>query len=383
MDKAKIIKWKFILLLIPVIIFVITMRTPMTFRAVPKPCGVLHTCPFQISEQTITPLNNTKHLLVSAYADQRVTGFDIRIIGIFRRDSIQLLHCLFCCSGYFSGSTPATISQHSDNFSFAFTTTDIMCQIPQHCNATHVTLLTQADEKKMSDQIWLPIRNKKTNEKEDERLHFNFTVCISNLFGDYNNVLQFAQTLEMYRSNHLLKKLNTVIFFCLLQGFCISLHYTGVSVTVVRQGRAVSVESLWNIQIFALNVLCLVIYWNDRHPSIHFLPTMPQWRGVPGFNILEHIYRKEPDRTINHPYKMIVKPRAVEQTSVHDVLKMFGQKFKVPLDICRIIHSPISMPRQPLLEQLHVDTRLWDFKDRMLPNVITVLRRAGLLKSEE
>nr|XP_020444516.1 uncharacterized protein LOC109953386 [Monopterus albus] len=324
MDKAKIIKWKFILLLIPVIIFVITMRTPMTFRAVPKPCGVLHTCPFQISEQTITPLNNTKHLLVSAYADQRVTGFDIRIIGIFRRDSIQLLHCLFCCSGYFSGSTPATISQHSDNFSFAFTTTDIMCQIPQHCNATHVTLLTQADEKKMSDQIWLPIRNKKTNEKEDERLHFNFTVCISNLFGDYNNVLQFAQTLEMYRSAQ-----------------------------------------------------------QHRKPLCHANRTMPQWRGVPGFNILEHIYRKEPDRTINHPYKMIVKPRAVEQTSVHDVLKMFGQKFKVPLDICRIIHSPISMPRQPLLEQLHVDTRLWDFKDRMLPNVITVLRRAGLLKSEE
>ncbi|CAB1457558.1 unnamed protein product [Pleuronectes platessa] len=33
----------------------------------------------------------------------------------------------------------------------------------------------------------------------EEKLQFNFTVCISNLFGDYNNVLQFAQTLEMYR----------------------------------------------------------------------------------------------------------------------------------------------------------------------------------------
>ncbi|XP_045919252.1 uncharacterized protein LOC123979390 [Micropterus dolomieu] len=106
---------------------------------------------------------------------------------------------------------------------------------------------------------------------------------------------------------------------------------------------------------------------------------LPQWRGVPGFNILEHIYREEPDRNIYHPHKMIVQPRMVEQTSVHDVLKMFGDKFKVPPDVCRIIHSPISTPTQRPLEQLHVDTRLWDFKEELLPSVSKVLRRAGLL----
>lgn len=34
------------------------------------------------------------------------------------------------------------------------------------------------------------------------------------------------------------------------------------------------------------------------------------WRGVPGFNILENIYKWEPDRSAqHHPYKLIIKPR--------------------------------------------------------------------------
>lgn len=77
-----------------------------------------------------------------------------------------------------------------------------------------------------------------------------------------------------------------------------------------------------------------------------------------------------------------VHHRAVEQTSVHDVLKMFGQKFKVPPDVCRIIHSPIKMPREVPMEVLHVDTQLWNFKDQLSPSVSKVLRKSGLLSSE-
>ncbi|MEQ2294007.1 hypothetical protein AMECASPLE_039426 [Ameca splendens] len=155
-------------------------------------------CPSSVSEQSITPLNNTKHLLVSAYMDQRVPGFDIRLIGIFRRDSIQELHCCFCCAGYLRETAPAKVLQHPDNYGFPFVTTDVMCQIPQNCNATHVTLLTQPRSQNGFKYIWLPIRNKKNKAGENKKM--DFTVCISNLFGDYNNVLQFAQTLEMYRS---------------------------------------------------------------------------------------------------------------------------------------------------------------------------------------
>ncbi len=192
--------------------FLFTVASVLTFYTIiqklsidcstPKPHEPPNTCPFWISEQTITPLNNTKHLLVSAYMDQRVNGFDIRIIGMFRRDSILPLSCLFCCTGQLSNTTPATILQHSDNFGFPFATTDVMCQIPQYCKATHVSLVTNLQGENVFNQAWLPIRNQKTEGNKDKKLQFDFTVCMSNLFGGYNNVLQFAQSLEMYRSAH-------------------------------------------------------------------------------------------------------------------------------------------------------------------------------------
>uniref|UniRef100_A0A3Q0SIH7 Glycosyltransferase family 92 protein n=1 Tax=Amphilophus citrinellus TaxID=61819 RepID=A0A3Q0SIH7_AMPCI len=119
--------------------------------------------------------------------DQRVKDLDIQIIGIFRRDSIQPFHCHFCCRDYLN------------NFGFPFVTTDVICQIPQNCDATHVSLETAPDKESASDYTWLPIRNQKTDEREQVKIQFDLTVCISNLFGNYNNVLQFAQTLEMYR----------------------------------------------------------------------------------------------------------------------------------------------------------------------------------------
>ncbi|XP_078133089.1 uncharacterized protein LOC144534874 [Sander vitreus] len=442
MDKAKELKWKFFLLFIAALIFILcfTLRTPTTYRAIPKSHGPPKTCPLRISERTITPLNNTKHLLVSAYMDQREKGLDIRIIGIFKRDSIQPLYCLFCCAGYLSSkTTPTTILQHSDNFGFPYVTTDIMCQIPQNCIATHVGLLTQPDSVKVFNQTWLPIRNRKTNEEEENKLQFNVTVCISNLFGDYNNVLQFAQTLEMYRLlgvdrvviyntscgpdlDRLLQSYSQEGFVEMVpwpidhhlnpsRGWLFSqsggdVHYFGQLTTLneciyrsMDRSRYVLLNDIDEIIMPYQhnNLMSLMGMLQQQHPNTgvflienHIYPKKPfggnemdplhQWKGVPGFNILEHIYREEPNRNIYHPHKMIVQPRMVQQTSIHEVLKKFGEYFKVPPDVCRIIHAPISMPRPP--EQLHLDTRLWDFTDKLLPRVTTVLRRAELLGSQ-
>lgn len=220
MDKWKKLRWKFFFLFVGIFIFmVVVVRFPGTYRAVPKPIlnqrRVPNPCPLWISDQTITPLNNTRHLLVSAFMDQRVKDFDIRIISIFRRDSIHPLRCLFCCAGLLSNTTTqSNIEEHSDNFGFPFVTTDVMCRIPQNCRATHVSLVSQTDGVKVSEQIWLPIRNQKSDWKEERELQFNFTVCISNLF-EFNNVLQYAQTLEMYRSalytTHRIQRVDIVI----------------------------------------------------------------------------------------------------------------------------------------------------------------------------
>uniref|UniRef100_A0A3Q3W4Z5 Glycosyltransferase family 92 protein n=1 Tax=Mola mola TaxID=94237 RepID=A0A3Q3W4Z5_MOLML len=391
MDKGKV-RGKFFLLFITTftaIIFVI-LRVPRIDKPIPKPLGPPNRCPSRVSYDTITPLNKTKHLLVSAYMDQRVKGFDIRIIGIFRRDSIQPLYCLFCCR----------------------------------------------DRQRLLDHTWLPIRNLKT--KEEETLQINFTVCISGLFGNYNNVLQFAQTLEMYR----LLGVDRVVIYntsCgpeltrLLHGYSQEgfvelvswpidkhlnpsygwlfsesggdVHYFGQQTTLneciyrsMGRSRYVLLNDIDEIIMPYQhnNLVSLMNMLQQQHPNAgvftienhifpkkHFEPSgkfhLPQWIGVPGVNMLEHIYREDPDRSVYHPHKLLI--RMVEQTSVHEVLKNFGERYKVPPDICRIIHIRIALQGSLTLEQLKVDKRLWDFSEKLIPNVDKGLKRAGLLSS--
>ncbi|XP_068194234.1 uncharacterized protein [Antennarius striatus] len=420
-----------------VFIFFLTMNIPRTNPAVPKPWRPQPVCPALVSEKTITPLNNTKHLLVSAYVDQRVEGYDLRIIGIFKRDSIGPLHCLFCCGGHLSTTTPASAFQHLDNFGYPYVTTDVMCRIPDYCGATHVALLT--DQQLVLNQTWLPIRNR--DGSEDRKLRFNFTVCISTLFGEYNNVLQVAQALEMYR----LLGVDRVVMYntsCgpelerLLQGyaqegfvemvhwpidkhlvpskgwlFSVSggdVHYFGQQTTLndciyrsMERSRYVLLHDIDEIVMPYKydNLVSLMADLQPQHPNVgvflienHIFPKihfessgkfhLPQWNGVPGVNILEHIFKEEPDRSKYHPYKLLIQPRMVKQTSIHEILQSFGEQYRVPLDVCRLIHVRHAQRSELKLEELTVDTRLWDFSDKMIPNVDKALKRAGLLSPE-
>ncbi|XP_074548317.1 uncharacterized protein LOC141806608 [Halichoeres trimaculatus] len=437
---------KFIFLSISACILIFTFVALIfsrAYRAVPDPVRNLRqvpdACRLRISSQTITPLNNTKHLLVSAFMDQRVKGFDIRIIGIFRRDSIQPLDCLFCCTRLLSTSQ-AKILQHSDNFGFPFVTTDVLCQIPKNCSAAHVSLLTKADEATLSLPTWLPVRNQRSPGTK-KKMQFDFTVCISNLM-DSNNVLQFAQTLEMYR----LLGVNRVVIYntsCgpdlhrLLrsyseQGFVevvpwpINKHlnpsrgqvfsehrgdvsYFGRSATLnecmyrsMERSRYVLLHDISEIVMpyKQSSLKALMDGLQKQHPKVGvFLvenhtyikkpskgakgSPIPQWPGVPGSNILENIYRVEPDRSVDfHPYKLIVQPRMVAQTSVHEVLKKSGEQFKIPPELCHVIHSPPDAPKVEPPGFKHEDTRLWDFKKKLVPNVDKALKKVGLSGSK-
>lgn len=179
-------------------IFALTLRIENSDKEIPKP-HVLPQRPSSVTNLTITPLKHTKHLLLSAFMDRRFPDFDIRIIGIFKTDSVGSLSCLFWCRGKVSASNYTTIQLHSDNFGFPYMTTDVMCLMPENCEATYVTLVTEGGSTEGYDHTWLPIQNIETRENKGEMLKYNFTVCISTLFDNYNNVLQFAQSLEMYR----------------------------------------------------------------------------------------------------------------------------------------------------------------------------------------
>ncbi|XP_057687905.1 uncharacterized protein LOC130913358 [Corythoichthys intestinalis] len=395
-------------------------------------------CPGYVNKETITRLDGTKHLLVSAYMDRRFPGSDVRIIAIFKRDSEEKLLCVFCCQGSLSKKTPAKVRPHSDNFGFPYVTTDVLCQIPAGCEGSHVALVPF--QRSGRNLMWLPVRNQKEAGLEEGRLPFNLTVCISVLFGKLNNVLQAAQTLEMYRLlgvdkvviyntssgpelERLLRTYSQEGFLEIIpwpidrhltpsSGWLFSesggdLHYFGQLTTL----NECIYRSMERSRYVLLNDLDEIImpYRHDDLPSLmselrqqhpytsefrienHIFPKtradpsgkfrLPQWEGVPGINILQHFYREEPSTAVYHPYKMIIRPRLIEYTSVHEVLQKSGLSYKVPREVCRIIHVRTPLQGSLTLEQLHVDKRLWDFHQKLIPNVDRVLKRAGLIKT--
>lgn len=72
--------------------------------------------------------------------------------------------------------------------------------------------------------------------------------------------------------------------------------------------------------------------------------------------------------------------RMVEQISVNSALETFGEQYKIPPELCHVIHTPMSnLTGQPLQTML-LDTRLWDFNEQLIENVNKALRRAGLVR---
>ncbi|XP_052344739.1 uncharacterized protein LOC118373144 isoform X4 [Oncorhynchus keta] len=341
-----------------------------------QPGNHQHLYPHHISDQSITPVNDTKHFMVGAYKEHRLEGSSVRIISIFRRDSVQPLYCVFYCGTHWANGMKAEVQMHSDHFGFRFVTTDVLCPNHPDCDPSHVTLAIQADAELAQNQTFLRIQN--LVKKEEEEFQSNFTVCWSNLFGDYNNVLQVTQTLEMYK---LLGVQHVVVYntSCgpdlerLLQSYTQEgfvevvpwpinqymnpssgwqpsehggdIHYYGQLTTLnycvyrnMYQSHYVLLNDIDEIiapyQHQTLPQMMDVlqrqnpkaeVFLIENHifPKSQFEPSgrfeRPTWRDVPGINIMEHIDREEPDYRIYHPSKMIVRPRAVEQTSVHSV----------------------------------------------------------------
>nr|XP_023696628.1 beta-1,4-galactosyltransferase galt-1-like isoform X3 [Paramormyrops kingsleyae]XP_023696630.1 beta-1,4-galactosyltransferase galt-1-like isoform X3 [Paramormyrops kingsleyae] len=386
-----------------------------------------------LTEQNITPIKDTKHFLVSAYKDHRIDG-TIRIISIYRRDDVRRLYCIIGCAQHGYLVTAADVDIHRDHFGFPYHTTDLLCKTEPKCDAANVTISNSPYTTDIPDMIFLPIRNRERNE---HNFKYNFTVCISNLFGTYNNVLQFVQTIEVYK----LLGIQKVVIYNTSCGPDLDkvLHYYREEGTLeIHQwpiDQFLNPSKGWNFeehkgdlhyygQLTTLND-CIYrnmyrskyLLLNDideiivpyQHATLEILledlqrqnPTvgvflienrifpktvfddmgrfnLTQWKNVPGINILEHIYQ-EPDRKdVYNPTKMIINPRQVVQTSVHSVLKNYGGTLTVPPDVCRIVHVRVPLQGNLTKEQLIVDKKLWEYQKDLVQNVDSVLNKSGI-----
>ncbi|XP_048861103.1 beta-1,4-galactosyltransferase galt-1-like [Brienomyrus brachyistius] len=386
-----------------------------------------------LTEQNITPIKETKHFLVSAYKDHRING-TIRIISIFRRDDVRRLYCVIGCVQHGYLVTAAEVDIHSDHFGFPYQTTDLLCKTEPKCDATNVTISNSPYTSDIPDMIFLPIRNK---ERKEHNFTYNFTVCISNLFGTYNNVLQFVQTLEVYKLLGIQKvviyntscgpDLDKVLQYYREEGTLEihqwpidqflnpskgwkfqrdkgDLHYYGQLTTLndciyrnMYRSKYLLLNDIDEI-IVPYQHATLELLLEDlqrQNPTVgvflienHIFPktvfddkgtfNLTQWKNVPGINIMEHIYREPVKKDVQNPSKIIMNPRQVVQTSVHSVLKKYGGTLRVPPGVSRIVHVRVPLQGRLTKEQLIVDKKLWEYQKDLVPNVDRVLNKLGI-----
>ncbi|XP_048067112.1 glycosyltransferase family 92 protein [Megalobrama amblycephala] len=435
-DRFKaLLSLSFIVTVIGVLFFV-NMDSPSHYINMPPTIRASPTNnTFKISEASnpITPIIGSKHFMVSAFVDHRLDGV-IRVISIINRNSLQPLYCVYCNTEYDCRTVQADVQIHSDHFSFPYGASDIICKGKHMQNATHVLITTEKKESFDLKMEYLPVQNKVVRET----FKFDITICISSLFGDYNNVLQFTQTMEMYK---LLGVQHVVIYKTkcgpdlekILKHYEIEgileivswpidkflnpssgwnikkhkgdLHYYGQLVTLneciyrhMYQSRYVLLNDFDEIIMpyKHSNLPSLMEDLQSAHPSVgvfrienHIFPKTQfedsgkfkraEWSNIPGVNIMEHIYR-EPDRkNIYNPTKMIINPRKVQQTSVHSTLKYYGDTYRVPFDVCRIVHVRVPLQGHLTKDKLFVDKRVWDFAQKLIPNIDQTLKLTGFL----
>ncbi|XP_031426774.1 glycosyltransferase family 92 protein F13G3.3-like [Clupea harengus] len=398
---------------------------------------------------TITPIPGSRHLMVSAFKDHRLGGA-IRVISIICRQELQPLYCVLCANakadttakadanaktdGALSQCTylQAKVDVHTDDFGFPFVTSDVLCLSPMSQQFTRVSITTNPYD--IHNLTFLSIQNQEVKDS----FRYNFTVCISNLFGEYNNALQFAQTMEVYKLTGVQRVViyNTscgpdvekILKYYRKEGILEvvpwpidkfltpstgwkydlhhgDIHYYGQLTTLneciyryMYQSKYLLLNDIDEIIMpyKHANLEKLMGTLQQQHPNAgvfrienHIFPKtqfddsgrfrLPRWRSVPGVNILEHVYREPERKYVYNPTKLLIDPRSVEQTSVHSTLKQFGPVLTVPFDVCRIIHVRVPLQGQLSKDQLFVDKKLWEFEELLIPSIDRALNQSGLL----
>nr|XP_020656626.1 uncharacterized protein LOC110082964 [Pogona vitticeps] len=387
-------------------------------------------CNGDIGNKSISSLGNNRILVIAAYFDNRVKNLT-RVLGIVHHKEVGEQYCWFCCPDsneiYVS---KAVIDVHSDRFGFPYAAADFICVEPANCHPRYVALhpFPKGEAGRLQR---FEIRNRRL-----ERSPVEFTVCISTMFGGYNNVLQFVQSMEMYTilgmqkvmiyRNNCSQQMEKVLDYYVAQGTVEVIpwpitSYLNVSRTWNFPGDTTQIgyygqiaalndciyRNMYRSKYVLLNdvdeIILPIEYTNwhtlmeslqeqnpgsgiflfENHifPKTIFTPSpvdVPSWKAIPGVNILQHVLR-EPDRKeVINPRKMIVNPRKVIQTSVHSVLQAFGDSVEVPMETALVYHCRTPLQPRLLRESLIRDTTLWRYRSALISRVNQVLREIML-----
>ncbi|XP_069799984.1 uncharacterized protein [Dendropsophus ebraccatus] len=385
-------------------------------------------CDGKLSNDTITALEDNRTFIISPYYDNRDGNKPmVRILSIIHHQQVKELYCYFCCTTNQSVKiSKALMDMHSDRFDFPYVTTDLLCEEPPDCHAEYLSVHTSPTRPRTKFPLF-QIQN-----QDVKPFSANYTVCISTMFGNYSNVLQFIQTMEMYQilgAQRVMIYLNSVspqmekaMEYYIVRGILevvdwpiqrylrpgTAWHHSVDPKDIGYYGQLPTLNdciyrNMYRTKFVLLNDIDEIILpfshmsWDtmmeslqQQYPNVgiflfenHIFPqTVPidgnfsdisSWKDVPGYNILQYIQR-EPDRQdYYNARKMIVDPRKVVQTSVHSVLKAHAKDVKVSLETALVYHcrGPLQkdLPKTKLIE----DKTIWKFNASLIKNVNKVL----------
>ncbi|XP_034145566.1 uncharacterized protein LOC105005813 isoform X1 [Esox lucius] len=423
-----------LIILILSVIALLTFRTHSTQSCTYHP-SALSTCPIYTANGTITAVKGSTALMVSAYKDYRGQRA-IRIIAVVNRHQTTPLYCVFCCTGEASQVTPATVLAHSVHYGYPYVAADILCFEHPGCNVTHVTVATPIENLDPLNLPFLSVQNREVEEVEEvEEFPFYLTVCMSSMFGDYNNVLQFVQTMEFYK---LLGVPRVVLYLtsCGPDLEKVLQYYTEEGTLEVIDwpiDHFLKPATGWELEELEgdihlngqLTIMNECIYRNmyrsryvlladveqllvpvahnslrplmeglqGQHPDAavflmetHLFPATAGKAGLSaqsralGVNLLDYVYREPLEEDDFRSHKMVVNPRKVLQTAIFEVTQSYGDTVRVPFDLCKIMQVTEAPRENWTKDQLVLDRSLWKFRDYLVPTVDEILQKLGFYK---
>ncbi|CAM9434772.1 unnamed protein product [Lampetra planeri] len=387
--------------------------------------------------EILQPIPNGNALVVSAYLDSRLEPGSVRVLAIVKRSPPLELHCYFACrNGLFVVASPAEVNLFHDHFGFPWAGAHILCSLHDSPCAKPDKVALVPTERSDGLCFVANIQNAAPPQPEDSFTH-DFGVCISTLFGGYNNVLQFTQAMEMYR---LLGAGRVTIYnsSCGAELGRVLAHYAATGLLEVIPwpiDRHLTPSTGWTYpthpgdvhyygQTAALNDClyrhmydtrylvmndvdeiiipvdcaswaCLMMHLNGIYDADvyrfnnHVFPytvvddfgrVFDRWKGIPGRNILTQVRREPNPFFVFNPTKMILNPRQVVETSVHHVVSTFGKRALVSSSLAKLHHY--RSPERPNINKrdLIIDPVMWKYKAALVSNVNSVLHKVGLLR---
>ncbi|XP_056420263.1 uncharacterized protein LOC130361368 [Hyla sarda] len=368
-------------------------------------------------------LEDNKTFIVSTYYDPRETNL-IRTIAVVHK-TVKDLYCLFYCKHNGVLPVKAEIDIVKDWFGFPYETANLLCKIPSECDYVYMSIHINSSK----DRKQIPVFN--IPKEPLKSFSASFTVCVSALYGRYNNVMQVIQAIEMYKllgasrvtiyNNSCHENVDKVLRYYIQEGVVEVIpwpvdkylktttrwkYVKGVDSDIGYYGQVAALNdcmyrNMFKSEFVLLNdideIILPVKYWNwsslmsnllKRYPETsvfrfenHVFPSVVNasgfnyWYHVPGINILQHPYREPSDNQSIKPQKMIINPRKVIQTSIHTVLKAEGHITAVSQKDGILFHCKAKRNKNIPEKNLIKDNIILRYNVSLIPKVDEVVQK--------